>query len=127
MFPGYKNFQSIRKHSLLAQNNAKEILSQWNDRIFMPLYQKKGDDGFFIIRRIPPFFLWLSKVLRSYNFEKILLLLPGVNIYDHKEHILIVNNRIAKFMRKELFHLFGFRQKLMHDQYTTLFIRREKQ
>jgi predicted deacylase len=127
MYPGFKNFQRIEKENKLAVNNQEEIISQWNNRIFMPLYQKKGDDGFFIIRRIPQFFLWLSKVLRSYNFEKILLLLPGVSIYDDKKHILAVNNKVASIMRNEVFHLFGFRQKLAHTPSTTLYIRREKQ
>lgn len=127
MYAGYKNFQSIEKNSRLAKSNEIEIVSEWNDRIFMPLYQKKGDDGFFIVRRIPRFFLWLSKVFRSYNFEKLLLLLPGVSIYDEKAHVLAVNNNVASVLRKELFHLFGFRKKIAHSDSVTLFIRREKQ
>lgn len=127
MFPGFTNFQTIEKHWKLAKSNGELLLSEWNDRIFMPLYQNKGDDGFFIIRRIPQFFLWLSKILRSYNFEKLLRLLPGVSMYDDKQHILAVNNSVASIMRNEIFHLFGFRQKVVHNKSVTLYIRREKQ
>lgn len=127
MYPGFKNFQPIDKGVKLAQSNGEEIISEWNDRIFMPLYQKKGDDGFFIIRRIPSFFLWLSKILRSYNFEKLLLILPGVSVYDGKKHVLSVNNRVARLLRNEIFHLFGFRQKVAHSSKHTLYIRRERQ
>ena len=49
MQPGYKNFQEIEKGELLAISNGEEIRSEWNARIFMPLYQSQGNDGFFII------------------------------------------------------------------------------
>ncbi|WP_121666547.1 succinylglutamate desuccinylase/aspartoacylase domain-containing protein [Mesonia aquimarina] len=52
MQPGYQNFQEIKKGELLAILNGKEIKSKWNARIFMPLYQKQGDDGFFIIEEV---------------------------------------------------------------------------
>jgi len=127
MYEGFANFQSIDKGVKLAIRNGIEITSEWNENIFMPLYQDKGDDGFFIIRRIAPFFLWLSKVLRKYNFERVMLLLPGVSVYNKKKHILAVNNKIAGLIRNDLFHLLGFRQKVHFTNSTTLYIRREKQ
>lgn len=127
MQAGYNNFQSIDKDIKLADNNDEEIISKWDDRIFMPLYQDQGDDGFFIIRRIPVFFLWLSRVLRKYNFEKLLLVMPGVSMYDKKRHVLKVKNKMIPFLRNEVFHLLGFRQKVEHDEESTLYIRREKQ
>jgi predicted deacylase len=127
MYKGYTNFQSIEKGMKLAINNGIEIVSEWSDRIFMPLYQDKGDDGFFIIRRIPRFYLWLSRMLRKFNFEKLVLLLPGVSTYNNKKHILAVNNRVARVLRNELFHLLGFRQKIHFTDSITLYIRRERQ
>ena len=50
MQPGFENFQPVSKGELLAIHNKKEIRSQWNAFIFMPLYQSQGNDGFFIIR-----------------------------------------------------------------------------
>lgn len=49
MEPGFKNFQKIRKGQLLATSNGREIKSEWDAYIFMPLYQSQGNDGFFII------------------------------------------------------------------------------
>ena len=49
MEPGFKNFQKIKKGQLLATSNGKDIQSEWNAYIFMPLYQSQGNDGFFII------------------------------------------------------------------------------
>lgn len=127
MYEGFTNFQSIDKGVKLAIRNGIEITSEWSENIFMPLYQDKGDDGFFIIRRISPFFLWLSKVLRKYNFERLMLLLPGVSIYNEKKHILAVNNKVTRLIRNDLFHLLGFRQKVHYTKSTTLYIRRERQ
>lgn len=50
MEPGYKNFQKIEKGELLARQNGKDIKSEWDARIFMPLYQSQGNDGFFVIK-----------------------------------------------------------------------------
>jgi succinylglutamate desuccinylase len=52
MQPGYENFQPIKKGELLAMSNGKEIKSEWDAFIFMPLYQSQGNDGFFIIEEV---------------------------------------------------------------------------
>ncbi len=49
MEPGLTNFQSIQENQLLAHDRTGEILSPRPGRIFMPLYQAQGDDGFFIV------------------------------------------------------------------------------
>ncbi len=49
MEPGYGNFQKIEKGELLAHQNGKEIRSEWDAYIFMPLYQSQGNDGFFVV------------------------------------------------------------------------------
>lgn len=49
MEPGFKNFQKIKKGQLLATSNGRDIESEWDAYIFMPLYQSQGNDGFFII------------------------------------------------------------------------------
>ena len=50
MKPGYVNFQKIRKGEILAESDERNIVSEWDARIFMPLYQAEGKDGFFIVR-----------------------------------------------------------------------------
>jgi len=54
MKPGYVNFQGVHKGELLAWEHEKPILSRWDARLFLPLYQKQGDDGFSIIREVDP-------------------------------------------------------------------------
>ncbi|ARN78555.1 succinylglutamate desuccinylase [Nonlabens spongiae] len=49
MIPGFENFQKISKGELLAHNNGEDVKSIWDARIFMPLYQGQGNDGFFVI------------------------------------------------------------------------------
>lgn len=52
MQPGFKNFQKIKKGELLAFDGNREIKSDWNARIFMPLYQSQGNDGFFVVQEV---------------------------------------------------------------------------
>ncbi len=52
MMPGYENFQQISKSQALAVENGNEIISPFDGRIFLPLYQQNGSDGFFIIQSI---------------------------------------------------------------------------
>lgn len=52
MEPGYKNFQAIKKGELLAVDKEGEIHAAEDGLILMPLYQKQGDDGFFLIRQV---------------------------------------------------------------------------
>lgn len=50
MEPGFENFEEISKGQLLAVQDGQEVRSEWDARIFMPLYQSQGNDGFFIIQ-----------------------------------------------------------------------------
>lgn len=50
MEPNYKNFQHVRKGDVLAKDKKGEIIAKTDGRILMPLYQKKGNDGFFLIK-----------------------------------------------------------------------------
>lgn len=52
MVPGYKNFQTVKKGEVLAFDRQGEIKATDDGLILMPLYQKQGDDGFFLIRSI---------------------------------------------------------------------------
>jgi len=52
MHPGFKNFQPIAKGELLASDKNGEIKAKRDGRILMPLYQKQGEDGFFLIQTV---------------------------------------------------------------------------
>lgn len=111
MNEGFLNFQKIHKKDPLAIYDKEIITAPYNGRIFMPLYQGKGNDGFFVIRSVPTFFLWLSKWLRNKRMDRLLALLPGVQWGEPKGEVLIVNRTIARFLAKQLFHLLGYRSK----------------
>ncbi len=50
MEEGFSNFQHVYEGEILAKNQNGHILAKSDANIFMPLYQKEGDDGFFIIK-----------------------------------------------------------------------------
>ncbi len=51
MLPGFHNFQQVTKGQHLADNRFGQIESPMDGFILMPLYQNKGEDGFFIVER----------------------------------------------------------------------------
>lgn len=53
MHEGFKNFQTIKKGETLAKDVNGEVTSSYDGFILMPLYQKKGSDGFFIVSPEP--------------------------------------------------------------------------
>lgn len=55
MVPNYKNFQAVKKGELLARDRHGDICAQEDGHILMPLYQKQGEDGFFLIRNLEGF------------------------------------------------------------------------
>ncbi len=111
MRPGFENFQPVRKGQVLAENIEGQICCTERGNIFMPLYQSQGNDGFFVIRSVHPFWLKLSKWMRRVRFDKVLPYLPGIRQDRDIPQNLIVNRRIARWYVVELLHLMGYRQK----------------
>ncbi|NNC95081.1 MAG: hypothetical protein HKN92_05920 [Chitinophagales bacterium] len=52
MLPGFENFQFVTEGQHIANNKYGRILSPASGMILMPLYQKLGNDGFFIVKKI---------------------------------------------------------------------------
>ena len=52
MNKGYTNFKEIEEGEVLANDKHGEIVSHKKGMILMPLYQKKGEDGFFIVEEV---------------------------------------------------------------------------
>ena len=117
MKAGYSNFQYIKKGEVLAKSNGDEVLAEHSSRIFMPLYQSQGEDGFFAIRPIRSILLKLSEFVRKKRLDRILPYLPGVKWASKKRDTLILNKRVAKFMAKEVMHLMGYRSRYFDRQY----------
>jgi len=118
-----KSFQTICKGQVLAINNKINVISPFNAKLFMPLNQKKGKEGFFIIKKINPIFLKLSEILRRIRVDNLLIILPGVTWKDRKKGILQVNLKVAKYMVKPIFHLLGYRNKQYNNTSIFLFNR----
>lgn len=111
MMPGFDNFQVIPKGTPLAHSNGRPIITQKKRRIFMPLYQKKGSEGFYYIRKTPRLFLALSSYLRKWRADEVLARLPGVSWASAKKEALMVDRRVARYFAKSVFHLLGFRAR----------------
>jgi len=52
MRPGYKNFHFVKEGELVADDQKGPIPIAKDGLLLMPLYQKQGDDGFFLIESI---------------------------------------------------------------------------
>lgn len=124
MLPGFENFQSIRKGQHIANSDDRKVITPENGRIFMPLYQKQGNDGFFVIRTIRPMWLKLSVGARKLNIDKYLPWLPGIKRHPDRPDTLIVNMRVARFLSVEFFHLLGYRKVREFNKY--LYVTRRK-
>jgi hypothetical protein len=124
MNPGFENFQPVRRGQVLARNNKGEIRAPENGLILMPLYQKLGEDGFFIGREVAALWLWLSGVLRRLNIGQLMPLLPGVRRHPTDAMSLVVNTRVARFFPLQIFHLLGFRKRRWRDDHLIVSRRR---
>lgn len=110
MAPGFKNLDHARGGQLLATDKDGEIRAPKDGLVILPLYQGKGDDGFFWGRAVSEARLRVSERLRSLQFERFLPLLPGVERDTHDPSRLVVNTHIAKLYPLDVFHMFGYRR-----------------
>lgn len=115
MNPGFENFDPVARGQALAKNRYGAIKAVESGLILMPLYQKQGEDGFFIGRRVAPFWLWLSGVLRKLKIPGYVQILPGVRRHPTDAESLIVNTSVARFFPLQIFHLLGFRKRRWQD------------
>lgn len=111
MEAGFLNFGKISKNQLLAKSDGQEVKADRNGRIFMPLYQSAGNDGYFIVRKIPKFLLRLSAWFRKMRADRMLAILPGVKWGSPQKDVLLIKKRIARFLAKDLMHLMGYRSR----------------
>ncbi|RDY58669.1 succinylglutamate desuccinylase/aspartoacylase family protein [Flagellimonas nanhaiensis] len=111
MLPGFINFQEIPKGIEIAMSNGEILTTESKRQIFMPLYQEQGKEGFYFIRPIPKILLWMSKGLRRFKVDHLLVRLPGVNWKSIKKDAMVVDQRIARFLAKSFFHLLGYRAR----------------
>jgi hypothetical protein len=111
MLPGFSTFQKLHKGQELAVSNGVKVTAAKDGRIFMPLYQEQGEDGFYIIRDVNRFWLWLSAIVRNIRLEQLLLLMPGIKRHPDRPHTITANLRVTKVLTRDFFHLLGYRVK----------------
>jgi succinylglutamate desuccinylase len=110
MEPGFASFDAIRSGQLLARDRRGPVRAPETGRILMPLYQAQGDDGFFVVRRVRPFWLRLSARMRRLRLERFVHWLPGIRRDPARPGTFLVDRRIARWYALEAFHLLGFRR-----------------
>lgn len=111
MLPGFKSFDTIGEGTHLASHNGKQLSTDKKTIVFMPLYQEQGEEGFFLIRKIPKWILNLSAGMRKLKLDNFLTILPGVSWYSPAKEKLMVNLKVARFLSKPFFHLLGYRSR----------------
>jgi succinylglutamate desuccinylase len=111
MRPGYQSFQQVEAGQLLAQDRQGDLTAPGKAFLLLPLYQKEGDDGFFLAAAVRPFWIQLSAWIRPLRLDLFLHWLPGVHRHPEEEGALLVNARIARWYTLDLFHLLGFRRR----------------
>ncbi len=124
MEPGFTNFQAVTKGQRLAHDRGGPITAREDGLILLPLYQGLGDDGFFLGRRVPVFWMRVSRALRGLRLDRLMHLLPGVTRHRELPRTLVVNTRIARFFPLQVFHLLGYRKRRQIG--TTLLVTRRR-
>ena len=97
MNPGSSNFDAVKRGQHLATNRHCVIKAKESGLIIMPLYQKQGDDGFFIVRPVASIWLRISEILRRLNLADYINLLPGIRRDPEHKEVVQIDTRIARF------------------------------
>ncbi len=117
MTPGFTNFTAIRAGRIVGRDVAGPVPAPMGGRLFLPLYQAQGDDGYFLVRPVRRVWLRISRFLRRLGAPKLLPLLPGVHRSTRREDTFVVSRRIARWLVNEIFHLLGYRRVRETDRH----------
>lgn len=123
MLLGAQSFEHLQKGTEFARHNGQVISAEKDTILFMPLYQDQGEEGFFLIRKIPRWALRFSAFLRHIRFDNFLTWLPGIDRVSEKSESLMVNLRVARFFSKPFFHLLGYRERVIDRTHMILYNR----
>jgi len=108
MHSGFRNFDPVQAGDEVGADRAGPVRAAFAGRLFLPLYQRQGDDGFFIVRRLAPAWLVVSRLLRVAGADRVAPWLPGVRPHPARSDAVVV----ARWARNRgvigLLHLMGF-------------------
>lgn len=110
MKAGFRNFDPVDHHQPLARDARGVVTSPFSGFLLMPLYQAQGEDGFFLVTRVQPFWLKLSAICRHLHLERLVPILPGVSRHAELADTFLVDTRIAFLFALRVFHLLGYRR-----------------
>lgn len=125
MAPGYRHFQRVRAGEVLGHDRHGEVRAPESGLVLLPLYQGRGDDGFFLGRELRPFWLRASTLARKLRLGTLAHLLPGVTRDAGSPERLLVDRRVARIYALQLFHLLGYRKRRERDDLLVVERRRE--
>ncbi len=108
---GFESFSPVEKGEVLARDAGGPVRAPESGLVLMPLYQRQGEDGFFIVRPVRRLWLELSAALRKLRPERFLHWFPGVSRHPTEAATFVVDRRIARWLGLEIFHLLGFRRR----------------
>lgn len=109
MRPGWSSFQPVRRGEVVADDARGPIRVPESGYMLMPRYQGQGEDGYFIVRAVSPFWLHLSAWLRRGRLDRVVPLLPGVRRDPQDPDRYWIDRRVARWQVVNVFHLFGYR------------------
>lgn len=110
MLPGFTTFDEIEEGQHIANDKNGKVLAQQSGHIFMPLYQKQGDDGYFIVKKKSEKWLDLSEQLRKERDEEYLLELPCVERHPEDDYTIMVDADEVDHITDRL-HMMGYRRQ----------------
>jgi len=110
MLPGFASFQPVVAGQVVARDRGGDVAVSEAGRLLMPLYQPLGDDGFFLVREIRPFWLAASARMRRLRLDRFAHWLPGVRRHPVLPDAFLIDRRLARWFALEIFHLLGFRR-----------------
>ena len=108
MRPGFRNFELVEAGQELATDRRGPVRTAFAGRVFLPLYQRQGDDGFFIVRQRARLWLTVSRVLRTIGANRMAAWLPGVRPHsDRRDAVTLARWARNRYVIGYL-HLLGF-------------------
>jgi len=123
MHEGFQNFQPVTAGSDLADDRHGRLKAPLSGLMLLPLYQKQGEDGFFVVKSVNRGWLEFSSLLRRMRVERLLHWIPGVEPHPELAGGFSVDRQIARWGALEIFHLLGFRRHGPADRYLVLYRR----
>lgn len=108
MRSGFTNFDRIEADQELGDDRSGPVRAVRAGRIFLPLYQRLGDDGFFIVRPLAPAWLLVSRCLRVAGVDRLATWLPGVRAHPERSDAVVVASWARRGTVFGLLHLLGF-------------------